>query len=329
MKNTVQIVRRLASAFVALTFFSAAATVPTAFAQANKPLRIIVSFSAGGPVDFVARTLAEPLGRELNRTVIVENKPGANMVLGAMEVLRAEPDGNTVWITSVGAAAINPSLQPNLPYDTRRDFAPVSLVVNNVEVFVVHKDHPARDAADFIRLAKASRQPLPIASSGVGSIPHLALLQLEAAAQVPFLHVPYKGMSLALTDLLGGQFQGVFADVPAVIKQIEAGNLKALGIAAGMRNPVLPHVKTFQEQGLRAVDSNNWYALFVPAATPTTAVDTLNRAVRKVLANAAVAARLRASGAQPQGSTPQELAALLQGDTDKWAALIRSRNITP
>jgi len=159
--------------------------------------------------------------------------------------------------------------------------------------------------------------------------PKPAANRYPAAAQVSFLHVPYKGMSLALTDLLGGQFQGVFADVPAVIRQVEAGNLKALGIAASMRNPVLPHVKTFEEQGLRAVDSNNWYALFVPATTPTAAVDTLNRAVRKVLANAEVAARLRASGAQPQGSTPQELAALLQADTDKWAALIRSRNITP
>jgi len=323
MNQVIQTFRCLAWAFAVL------ATVPVAFAQSSKPLRIIVSFSAGGPVDFVARTLAEPLGRELNRTVIVENKPGANMVLGAMEVLRAAPDGDTVWITSVGAAAINPSLQSSLPYSTRNDFAPVSLVVDNVEVFVVHKNHPARDAADFIRLAKTSSQPLPIASSGVGSIPHLALLQLEDAAQVPFLHVPYKGMSLALTDLLGGQFQGVFADVPAVINQIEAGNLKALGIAASARNPALPNVKTFEEQGLRAVDSNNWYALFVPAATPAAAVDMLNQAVRKVLNDPDVAARLRKSGAQPKWSTPQELAALLQADTDKWAALIRSRNITP
>jgi tripartite-type tricarboxylate transporter receptor subunit TctC len=305
----------------ALTMASAA------YGQNSKPLRIVTSFSAGGPVDFVARTVADQLGRDLNRPVIVDNKPGANGALGAMDVLRSQPDGDTMWITSVGAAAINPTLQEKLSYNTIRDFAPVSLVANNVEVFVVNQANPARDASEFVRAAKAEKQPPAIASSGQGSIPHLALVQLEEATQVKFLHVPYKGMSLAMTDLMGGQVQGVFADVPAVMNQIEGGKLKALGIAASKRHPGLPGVKTFEEQGIKAVDTNNWYALFVSAKTPPALVASLNAAVRRALANPDVAAKLLKSGAEPKSSTPQELATLLRNDTDKWAALVKARNI--
>jgi tripartite-type tricarboxylate transporter receptor subunit TctC len=298
-----------------------------AYGQNAKPLRIVTSFSAGGPVDFVARTVADQLGRDLNRPVIVDNKPGANGALGAMDVPRSQPDGDTMWITSVGAAAINPTLQEKLSYNTIRDFAPVSLVANNVEVFVVNQANPARDASEFVRAAKAEKQPPAIASSGQGSIPHLALVQLEEATQVKFLHVPYKGMSLAMTDLMGGQVQGVFADVPAVMNQIEGGKLKALGIAASKRHPGLPGVKTFEEQGIKAVDTNNWYALFVSAKTPPALVASLNAAVRRALANPDVAAKLLKSGAEPKSSTPQELATLLRNDTDKWAALVKARNI--
>ncbi|WP_304306782.1 tripartite tricarboxylate transporter substrate binding protein [Pseudacidovorax intermedius] len=304
-----------------------AVTTPLANAQGGKPLRIVTSFSPGGPVDFVARTLADTLGRQLGRPVIVDNKPGANGALGAMDVLRAEPDGNTLWITSVGAAAINPVLQERVAYNTARDFVPVSLVANNVEVFVVDRTLPVDDAAAFVQRARAQKQPLPIASSGQGSIPHLALVQLEEATGVKFLHVPYKGMSLALTDLVGGQVQGVFADVPAVMSQIEGGRLKALGIAASRRHPSLPQVKTFEEQGIKAVDTNNWYALFASAKTPPAVVAELNAAVRKTLADPGVSARLLKSGAEPRSSSPEELAALLKADTAKWSALIKSRNI--
>lgn len=298
------------------------------YAQSSgKPVRIVTSFSAGGPVDFVARTLADQLGRELKRTVIVDNKPGANGALGAMEVLRSEADGTTLWITSVGAAAINPSLQEKAPYNTQRDFSPVSLVANNVEVLVVSAKNSAKDASEFVKNAKALKESTPMASSGSGSIPHLALIQLEDSTGAKFLHVPYKGMAPAMTDLMGGQVKGVFADVAAIMPHVQGGRLKAIGIAAQKRHPALPNVKNFEEQGIKAVDTNNWYALFVSAKTPAPMLQQLNKAVRAAIANPDVSARLLQGGAEPKSSTHQELAALLKADTEKWAALIKSRNI--
>ncbi len=298
------------------------------FAQASdKPVRIVSSFSPGGPVDFVARTLAERLSRELKRPVIVENKPGASGAIGAIEVLRSEADGSTLWITSVGAAAVNPTLVPKLSYNTQRDFAPVSLVANNVEVLVVNAKDPANNAPEFINAVKAAKDSTPMASSGSGSIPHLALIQLEESTGAKFLHIPYKGMAPAFTDLMGGQVRGVFADVAAILPQVQGGRLKPIGIASSKRHPSLPDVKTFEEQGIRSVDTNNWYALFVSAKTPASVVAQLNKAVRASIADPEVSAKLLRGGAEPKSSTTQELAALLKADTDKWAALIKARNI--
>jgi len=300
-----------------------------AFAQANnKPLRIIVAFAAGGPVDAMARTIAEPLGKSLGRIVIVENKPGASGAIGAGEVLKSEADGSVLWLTSVGAAAINQSLYSKLSYNMQKDFTPVSLVANNVEVFVVNEKNPAKDAKEFIASAKAKKEPVPIGSSGKGSIPHLALLQLEQATGADLLHVPYNGMAPALNDLLGGQVDGFFADVPAVMAQIKGGRLKALGMASKKRHPLLPEVKTFEEQGFKSVDTNNWYGLFASAKTSPEVVKALNKAVQQAVSDPAANAKMTQSGAEPKFSTPEELGAMLKADTEKWAQLIKSRNIT-
>jgi tripartite-type tricarboxylate transporter receptor subunit TctC len=300
-----------------------------AFAQANnKPLRIIVAFAAGGPVDAMARTIAEPLGKSLGRIVIVENKPGASGAIGAGEVLKSEADGSVLWLTSVGAAAINQSLYSKLSYNMQKDFTPVSLVANNVEVFVVNEKNPAKDAKEFIASAKAKKEPVPIGSSGKGSIPHLALLQLEQSTGADLLHVPYNGMAPALNDLLGGQVSGFFADVPAVMAQIKGGRLKALGMASKKRHPLLPEVKTFEEQGFKSVDTNNWYGLFASAKTSPEVVKALNKAVQQAVSDPAANAKMTQSGAEPKFSTPEELGAMLKADTEKWAQLIKSRNIT-
>jgi len=298
----------------------------TAFAQ-QANTRIIVSFSPGGPVDFVARTLAVQLGKELGHTVVVENKPGANGAIGATEVLRAEPDGKTIWISSVGAAAINPALYDKLSYDMQRDFAPVSLVVNNVELLVVNDKNPARNAAEFVDNARKSKSPTAMASSGVGSIPHLAIEQLADSTGVKFLHVPYKGAAPAITDLMGGQVAGFFGDVPGLIGHVKGGKLRAIGIASKERHPALPDVKTLEEQGLKGVDTINWYALFVSAKTPAAVIDSLNKAVQKSVATPSVHDALLQSGAEPMTSTPTELAALVKADTEKWAQLIKTKNI--
>lgn len=308
-----------------------AATCLTSIALAQssgKPLRIIVAFAAGGPVDAMARTIAEPLGRSLGRVVIVENKPGASGAIGAAEVLKAEADGSVLWLTSVGAAAINQSLFAKISYNMQKDFTPISLVANNVEVFVVNEKNPAKDAKDFISMAKTKKDPVPIGSSGKGSIPHLALLQLEQSTGVDLLHVPYNGMAPALNDLLGGQVDGFFADVPAVMAQIKGGRLKAIGMASSKRHPLLPDVKTFEEQGFKSVDTNNWYGLFASAKTSPEVIKALNKSVQQAVTDPVANAKMTQSGAEPKFSSPEELGAMLKADTEKWAQLIKSRNIS-
>jgi len=315
--------RTISALFIALSLLAGG----PAAAETGKPVRIIVAFAPGGPVDFVARVLSEQLGKELGTTVIVENKAGANGGIGAEYVAKAAPDGTTLWLSSVGAVAINPSLYAKLSYDPQRDFAPVSLVVNNVEVLVVNPSNPAKDAAEFVAATKAKKDPTPMASSGTGSIPHLAIEEMVDASGANVLHVPYKGAAPAITDVLGGQVAGFFGDVPGLIGQIRGGKLKAIGIAAPKRHPLLPNVKTFEELGIHGVDSDNWYALFAPAKTPRAEIDKLNQAVRRTLANPAVHAKLVASGADPRPSSPEELAALLAKDTAKWARVIREKKI--
>jgi len=315
--------RTLVAAAIAWT----GTALPSGALAQGKTTRIVVSFPPGGPVDFVARALAEVLGKELGQAVIVDNKAGANGAIGAGEVARALPDGSTLWLTSVGAAAINPSLYDKLAYDMARDFAPVSLVVNNVELLVVHPADPAKDAAEFVANSKKNKEPTSMASSGIGSIPHLAIEQLGEASGANLLHVPYKGAAPAITDVMGGQVAGFFGDVPGLIAHVRGGKLRAIGLASASRHPALPNVRTLAEQGIANVDTNNWYALFAPARTPPATVAALNDAVRRALGQPALQAKLLDTGAEPAPSTPAELAALLERDTKKWAKLIRDKKI--
>ncbi|MEJ8851527.1 tripartite tricarboxylate transporter substrate binding protein [Variovorax rhizosphaerae] len=309
-----------------LTAALALALAPAVNAQ-PKTTRIVVSFTSGGPVDSVARTLSEQLGKELGRTVIIDNKPGANGAIGAVDVMKSAPDGSTLWFTSVGAAAINSSLYDKLPYDMQRDFAPVSLVVNNVELLVTQQSNPAKDAAEFVSATRKRTEPTAMGSSGTGSIPHLAIEQLSDSSGAKLLHVPYKGAAPAITDLMGGQISGFFGDVPGLLGHLQGGRLKALGVASSKRHPSLPDVKTLEEQGIKGVDTNNWYALYAPAKTPPEVIEALNKALRNTLATPAVRDKLLKAGTEPAPSTPQELAAIQKRDTEKWAKLIRAKNI--
>ncbi len=299
-------------------------------AQAQpKVTRLVVAFPPGGPVDFVARTLGEQLGKELGTQVIVENKAGANGAIAAEYVARAVPDGSTLWLTSVGAVAINPPLYEKLPYDPVRDLAPISLVVNNVELLVVGTANPANTGAEFIANARLKKDGVTMASSGTGSVPHLAMELLADATKANLVHVPYKGAAPAITDVIAGHVDGFFGDIPGLVGFIKAGKLKPIGIASPKRHPLLPEVKTFQEMGMAGVDSDNWYALFAAKATPASEVDRLNQAVKRTLANEAVRAKLLSSGAEPAASSPAELALLLKNDTAKWGKVIREKKIKP
>ena len=293
-----------------------------------KITRIVVAFPPGGPVDFVARILSEALGKELGQQVVVENKPGGNGAIAATFVSRAAPDAETLWLSSVGAVAINPSLYDKLSYNPQADLAPVSLVVNNVEVLVVNPAAPFNTGAEFIAAArKRPSNPLTMASSGTGSVPHLATELLRDAAGINLMHVPYRGAAPAITDVIAGHVDGFFGDIPGLIGYIKAGKLKPIAIAAPRRHPALPEVRTFAESGVPGVDSDNWYGLFAAKGTPAAEVDRVNHAVRRVLQDATVSARLVASGATPAPSSPAELAALLRKDSEKWDRLVRSKNI--
>lgn len=289
--------------------------------------RLIVAFPAGGPVDFVARSLSESLARELGQQVIVENKAGGNGAIAADFVMRAAPDARTLWLTSVGAVAINPALYDKLPYDPERDLVPVSLVVNNVEVLVVPANAPYNTPAEFVAAARRPGAKFTMASSGTGSVPHLAMELLNDSAKLELLHVPYKGAAPAITDVIAGHVNGFFGDIPGLIGHIRGGKLKAIGIAAPKRHPLLPQVQTFEEAGIRGVDSDNWYALFTSKGTPAAEAGRVAEAVRKVLASEGVKSRLEASGAQPAPSTPAELGALLRKDMVKWARVVKAKGV--
>lgn len=320
-----QIKQMLSAGALALAAFGGL----SAAAHAEAPVRLIVAFPPGGPVDMVGRVLAERLGKELDRQVIVENKAGANGNIGAAFVAKAPADGSVLFLTSVGAVAISPALYKELPYRPDQDFAPVSLVVNNATVFVVNPKNPAKDAADFVKRSQADSQPVAIGSSGVGSIPHLTLEMFTDASKAKVMHVPYKGAAPVINDVMGNQVAGFFGDVPGLIGHIQGGKLKPLGLAAPKRHPLLPDVPTLAEQGIAGVESNNWYGLLAPAATPPATIEKLNQAVRAALSDEATRKRLQAFGAEPAPSTPAELAALMQSDRSKWSGLIERKQIRP
>ena len=299
------------------------------FAQADIT-RIVVAFPPGGPVDFIARTLAQQLSKELHQNVIVENKPGANGAIAADSVIRSTPDGKTLWLTSVGAVAINPSLYPKLSYKPTTDLVPVSLVVNNVEMLVVSPKASYKNGADFIEAAKKSKdKPLTMASTGTGSVPHLAAIQVNESAGVNLLHVPYKGAAPAIADVMAGHVDGFFGDIPGLVGGIDGGKLKPIGIAASKRNARYPNVPTFDELGFKGVDTNNWYAVFAPKGTTPEIAAKLSKAINVALNMPEAKAKIEASGAEVVGSTPEALTKQLTSDITKWSAIIHRNNITP
>lgn len=290
-------------------------------------VQMVVAFTPGGPVDMVARVLAEQLRKELGQNVIVDNRPGANGNLGAAYVAKAQADGSVIFLTSVGAVSISPALYDKLSYDPPRDFAPITRVVNNATLFVVNPSHGYADAADFVKRSKGAKDPVAIGSSGIGSIPHLTEEIFADATKANILHVPYKGASQVINDMLGNNVTGFMGDVPALLPHVQSGKLKALAVAAPKRHPLLPNVKTMAEQGIAGVESNNWYGLVAPAGTPAAVVAKLNTAVHNALKNEVVRKKLESVGAEPAPSTPEELSRLIATDREKWAGIIKAKNI--
>jgi len=318
--------RRLAALSAALAFLGLAGA---AHAQdyPSRTVKIVVAFPAGGPTDFVARVLADKLKGALGQSVIIENKPGANAAIGAESVAKSDPDGYTLFFTTAGAVVINPHMRANLPYDPIKDFAPITLVVNTMEVLVVKSDTPMKSATDLVAFAKSRPDGIAMASTGVGSPPHLALELFKSSSGANVLHVPYRGAAPAVTDVVGGQVHAMFADLPVLMPQIRGGTLRPIGVGSKRRASVLPDVPTLDEQGIKDVYADNWYALFAPAKTPAPVIAKLNAAVNAVLKDPETARKLIEAGADPAAGTPEQLAEFLKSELERWGKVVREKNI--
>jgi tripartite-type tricarboxylate transporter receptor subunit TctC len=302
-------------------------TGAAAQAYPAKPVRLIITFAAGGGADFVGRTVGGKLAQLLGQPVVVENRAGANGAIGAESVAKAPADGYTLLIGAAGTMAVAPHLMPSLPFDTFKDFAPVSLVATSPFVVTVHPEVPAKSVRELIDLAKARPGKLAFGSSGVGGSPQLAGELFKSMAGVDMLHVAYKGLAPAITDLLGGQIQVIFADVGLVKPHLEAGKLRGLAVTGTSRSPLLPGLPTVAEAGIPGYAAGTWYSLLAPAGTPAAIVAKLSEETRAALRDPAVKAALTKQGVEASPTSPERLAAFLREEHKKWGEVIRSAGI--
>ena len=319
--------RFVVHAAIAMLLLAVGSTTTRAQTYPSRPIRLVVGFNAGGTTDFMARLLAEKMRAPLGQTVIVENKPGANGALGAEFVARSEPDGYTLYFTTVGVAAIYPHLRANVPYDTLRDFVPVSLVAFNSTMLVVNAAMPVDSARELADRARANPGKITIAITALGAVSHLGLELYQSAAGVKFQAVPYRGSSQAMTDLLGGQLDGLFGDVPTVIANVRAGKIKPLAATSRRRSEIFPDVPTFVEQGFAETVADQWAGVLAPAKTPPEIVAELNVAIVNAMNEPDVRARLAATGVTPSPSSPQEFAQYLRDEYGRWGQIVREKGI--
>ncbi len=309
------------------------AAAPAAHAQTagtdwpSKPIRWIVPFPPGGAMDAIARTLGEKAGKALGQPFVIENKPGAGGNIGADFVAKAPVDGYTMMITSIGMATNKP-LYGKLNYDPVKDFAPVSLLAVVPNVLVTNSTQPdVKTVADLMAAAKKAPGKLTYASAGNGTSIHLAGEVFTSLAKIDMLHVPYKGSGPAVADLLGGQVNYMFDSITSARPHIESGKLRALGVTTAKRSSALPNVPTLAEAGLPGYEVSPWFAVFMPAATPKPVIARLNAALLDAMKQPDVRARFETIGAEPVGSTPDELAAHLARESARWSKLIAERGI--
>jgi tripartite-type tricarboxylate transporter receptor subunit TctC len=305
-----------------------AALLPTMSAAQDFPTRaikLIVPFPAGGPADTIGRIYAQRMQEILGQPVIVDNRSGASGITGVDAVAKAEPNGYTIGISSPGALAINPSVQTNLPYNVQKDLKPISLAVRVPEILVVAPNVKASTVEELLALSKA--QDINYASTGAGSMPHLAAELFKLKSGVKSQHVPYRGAAPAVNDLLGSQVQWMFADIPVLLPHVKAGTFKAIGLGSTKRSPALPELKTFVEQGLPDVLADNWYGFIAPVATPPDIIARLNKVVNEASKSKDVIDKLAVQGVDAEGSTPEAFAKMLQDETKKWGDVIRATGI--
>jgi tripartite-type tricarboxylate transporter receptor subunit TctC len=304
--------------------------VGSAAAQAfpDRPVTIIVSYPAGGANDIVARSVGEKMTAKLGQTIIVENIGGAGGTLGAQRAARAEADGYTLFMAA-GAHALAPSLHKSLPYDLVADFKPISRVASSSYLVALHPSVPVNSVAELIAYAKANPGKLNFASSGVGAPPHLAGVLFQQLTGTNLVHIPYKGDTPALTDLLSGQVQLAFIAVSATKPHIDAGRLKALAVTDSVRTDVFPNMPTLDEAGVKGYALGTWWGLLAPKGVPDNVVTVMHAAVVDALKDPTVIKRFQDLGLKPVGSTPDEFGKVLVEEIKKYGEIARAAGVTP
>ena len=326
MSNLYSLIARLFLGFLA------AAACGAVLAQAaanypNKPVRLIVPFPPGGGNDIVARTVGRKLTDSFAQQVVIDNRGGASGNIGAETAAHAAPDGYTLFLGGIGSHGINPGLHARLPYDPVKDFAPISLIGSAPLLAVVPLSLPAKSLGEFIQLAKMRSGQLNFASSGTGTIAHLAAELLNLSAKIKVQHVPYKGTGPALTDLLGGQVQIMFNSAVSMLPQVRAGRLRAIAMTGARRSPAMPDLPTVAESGVPGYEATSWYGVLAPAGTPRPIVDKISHEITKVVQMPDVRERLIGDGAEPAGTSPAEFAAHIKRELARWAKVIQEANI--
>ena len=292
----------------------------------TKPIKLIVPFPPGGPNDIIARVVGQRMSELIKQPVIIENRSGQAGVLGTDAVAKAAPDGYTIAITSASSLVINPSLE-KMPYDVRKDLAPVTLNVTVPEMLVVAGNVPASNMAELIALAKAQPGKLNFASAGVGGLPHLAGELFKLTAKIDIVHVPYRGAAPAINDLLGQQVQMTFLDLPVILPHIKAGSLKPIALGSPTRAPTAPDVPTTAEVGMPDLLIENWYGMVAPGGTPEKIITELNRITNEAMADPGVKAKLADQGLTVAGNTPEHFRTFIDSETRKWAKVIKDAGV--
>lgn len=317
--------RRHWLAFGTALFLSCGALAQTAYP--SKPIRIIVPFPPGGGNDVIARVVAQKLGERFGQQVVVDNRAGANGIVGLQALMQSAPDGYTLAVAAAGPMAVNPSLYDKLPYDPLKDFAPITNLVNFPLLLVTHPSVPAKTTQELLALAKAKPRQLFFASPGSGNSGHLAGELFNSMARVQTVHVPYKGQGPAISDLLAGQVQMLYSSIPSVLPQVRAGQLNAIAVGSARRVPSLPDIPTIAESGVPGYEAYSWVGIVAPAKTPKDIIHRLNAEIVDILRDKDVAEKLNGQGALPVGDTPEQFGQYIKAEIDKWGAVVRAANI--
>ena len=307
-----------------------AACLPsTLLAQAwpAKPVRFIVPFPPGGGNDTIARLMAQKLSAPLGQQVIVDNRPGAGGTIGAEAAARAPADGYTMFLAGVATHGINPNLRKKLPYDALKEFEAVSLIASAPLLVVVHPSLPVKSVKDLVAVAKSRPGQINYASNGAGGSSHLAVELFNMMTGTKMVHVPYKGLAPALTDLLSGEVQVMFSSAVAMLPQVKTGRLRAIAMTGSKRSAAIPNVPTVAEAGVPGYETGSWYGVVVPAGTPRAAIDRLSREIQGIVKSADITSKLNEEAVIPVGSTPEAFDKHIRAELARWAKVIKAAKI--